>query len=241
MRSSPAESRSGQPSLEIHRRLDEIGSSDDFQRAAAGALPSIAADIDDLVEAVVADPDACLEASHGSYQHPNGFEKLLIASGSEAVKILIHTWTSDSVEQALSSEHVHNHRWPFATLVLRGSYRFEVFTLEGEEQTMFRYGYESAGDSEHYHLVPAGQAGGSLSIAFDLVSGAVASSSSSVLHRVVPIEFPITTLFIQGAPDQQQTTVLTDDPVEEVGELPVTRMDIDEWRRRVAARLDTFD
>ncbi|QKW06319.1 hypothetical protein HUT18_07795 [Streptomyces sp. NA04227] len=51
-----------------------------------------------------------------AFVHPNGFVKLPLARTEDgATRLFLHVWRADSVDG-----DVHDHRWPFASVVLRG-------------------------------------------------------------------------------------------------------------------------
>jgi hypothetical protein len=211
-----------------------------FARAAPAILRGIAGRLDELEAEVTASPDLVSAAASGSYNHPNGFEKLLLMTGPEKTKLLLHTWTEESLADAAAAEHSHNHRWPFATLVLMGAYRFESYDVESTGAA-FRYRYVSAGDGDNYALVSHGRAALLPELSFELRPACTCVSDSGTVHRVVPIETPLVTLFLQGRPDREETTVVAEEPTDRTGELPIHRLTEAEWKARLSLRLRMLD
>lgn len=221
---------------ELGRHLEEPG---EFVASAPARLREIAAQLPDLAESIMESPQRSADAASGSYDHPNGFEKLLLTTTCGAWKYLLHTWTPQSLEQAVAAEHSHNHRWPFATLVLRGAYRFETFQVTASTTGAgFLYRYMSAGADRHYRLLEMGRAQLSAALAFDLRAGCVCVSDSATVHRVVPLETPVMTLFVQGPPDRAETMVVSDKPASRTGEVSINRFSISEWRARLSKRIE---
>lgn len=78
-----------------------------------------------------------------AYEHENGFEKVTLGRDPVTGALLrAHFWSRvGSAEQARPAGNLHNHRWDFASMVLRGGLRIARFveSLEGEPFTHYRY------------------------------------------------------------------------------------------------------
>ena len=191
-----------------------------------------------VFEEVRANSEAARAAAHGSYLHDNGFEKLLLRSWPNGERLLLHHWTASSWEGARSAEHVHNHRWPFAALMMRGGYRSYVVEMGPRAETLYRrFSYGSSQGGEYYALEPAGEARASTIISFDVLPGALNVFSSSMLHRLDLLETPTVTLFLQGAPEHADVTVLAEEVPLTSGRLRAARYSVPEWEHAVGAAL----
>ncbi len=91
-----------------------------LERIHAAALPR-------MVELLL-DPGSLAEVSAtASYEHPNGFDKLVLAALPSGHKVVLHAWPAAPAGRARADANVHNHRWHFATRVLLGSYSFTEY------------------------------------------------------------------------------------------------------------------
>jgi hypothetical protein len=73
----------------------------------------------------VAEDEGLLSASAAaSYRHANGFVKIVLAS-SPLWALRLHLHNRDGTFAA--AEHIHDHRWPFASTILRGTLVEERF------------------------------------------------------------------------------------------------------------------
>lgn len=220
---------------DVFEELDKPG---DFMEVAPARLRLVVNALAKVGETLLRDDKRLAAAAAGSYRHPNGFEKLLLFESSSNWKFLLHSWDRESFEEAFAAEHEHNHRWPFVTLILRGSYRFESFDITANPSgDAYLYRYMSAGPSSVYSLLDAGKADSRLALSADLRAGSVCLSNSATVHRVVPVDFPLMTLFVQGPPDRTETSVVTHEPATKTGEIALERFTADEWRERLALRL----
>jgi hypothetical protein len=210
--------------------------SGDFIRVAPDTLRWLSNDLALLRDETNAQTNA-EEMAHGSYRHPNGFEKILLAELPKGIKLLIHVWTTETLANASAAEHIHNHRWPFATLILAGSYRFETYQVDEEAGADFLYRYASPGASDTFTLSLSGRAKLTDQISFDLLTDAICTSDSATVHRVIPVALPLVTLFLQGPPDRKATTVVSPTAVEAPDAHPIERLDLQQWRECIETHL----
>ena len=80
----------------------------------------------DLLTAILNDNESLAEISARSYQHGNGFLKVVLLD--RGYKLRLHIWfAGQSCE-----ENIHDHRWSFSSLVLSGALVSEIWL---DEQT----------------------------------------------------------------------------------------------------------
>lgn len=194
-----------------------------------------------LIKEVASSPTLKREAAVGSYQHPNGFQKLLLLRSKREAKLLLHSWSEASLDRAVAADHAHNHRWPFATLVLMGAYRFECFhAVPQATGDHHHYRYRSPGDESAFELELVGRANLAPALSFELGPGAACWSDSSTIHRVGFVRTPLHTLFVQGSPDRSETRVITPEPAQETGAVAISRFSPDEWQERACAVIEAL-
>lgn len=144
--------------------------------------------------------DKCLG---NSYRHANGFDKIVLLSGSN-FKLRLHRFVPDD-KQVPPAEHVHNHRWPFASHILQGKLNMDLFEeTENTSACLFhKYIYNSdkidGGFSAEYMGINNVSC-----VARDVQyeSGTTYSMEPEELHRIrqdVALA-PTTTLMLTGKP-----------------------------------------
>jgi hypothetical protein len=84
-------------------------------------------DYEAVLREIACDPALLARSAARSYTHANGFTKIVLARGAcWALRLHIH-----AEGDRPAAYHVHDHRWPFASTVLRGTFmedRFEVMS-----------------------------------------------------------------------------------------------------------------
>src|SRR6185437_9348727 len=78
-----------------------------------------------LLDFLMSSPPAIERIAASSYPHSNGFDKFLL-SETATCKLRLHIWWNgiDGIESDL-----HNHNWDFASHILCGSLRTELFDI----------------------------------------------------------------------------------------------------------------
>lgn len=115
--------------------------------------------IEDLAEALeIINQDQELHRLIGerSYNHDNGFYKLVLLHTQDGYKVRIHVFSNG----LRGAENFHNHRWAFNSLVIAGKLNFDVATVQENEDGEFeQWFYHKEGDifnlletGKHYDL-----------------------------------------------------------------------------------------
>jgi len=96
-------------------------------RRAAAAIRADPDLVAGLLREIISDRRLAADVSRRSYWHSNGFAKLVVHVSDEPdFRLRLHVWPADGRHGA-GYENVHNHRWPFASIVLGGAIRVEHF------------------------------------------------------------------------------------------------------------------
>ena len=166
-----------------------------------------------ILELIRADPARLIVAARASYRHRNGFDKIVLAAppGSQ-LKLVLHLWRQDEV---VGRDHIHNHRWDFASVVLLGALQLELYKRDAEGATYIRMKYRKArslNDGTRYRLEPCGTMPVSAAASAILTVGSTYTWSARLLHRAWALPGTTTaTLIVQGPPVRNRTSVLVDD------------------------------
>jgi hypothetical protein len=96
-------------------------------RRAAAAIRSDLGIVARLLDGIRSDRTLAANVSRRSYWHSNGFAKLVVHVNDEPdFRLRLHVWPADD-RRGSGYENIHNHRWPFASIVLAGAIRVEQF------------------------------------------------------------------------------------------------------------------
>jgi hypothetical protein len=177
-----------------------------------------------LLDMVRTDPSLTDEVAARSYWHSNGFAKLLVhLDPATDVRLRLHVWSAD---RAAGYENVHDHRWPFASMVLCGALEVEEFSdVDADRPGAVRctaLRYDGADGRPDNRLVPTGKTG--LRSMGRRRYGAPGTHvcDTGVLHAVRALDGPLTsTLVVQGAARSRTARVyqrVDRAPLEDTGE-----------------------
>lgn len=159
-----------------------------------------------LIDSAADRPSQVAECARRSYRHALGFEKIMLMVGARASTLRLHVWRPADVP-AHAAEHIHNHRFEFASAVLRGSVAMETFTPHpgGTPMTAFE---ESIGtDGRSWVMRPRGQERLRKTMDLRLAAGTLYQMDAEAMHRVTndPSRRTIT-LFLEAASGHGRTT-----------------------------------
>lgn len=159
------------------------------------------------IDALLGDSTAIDVIAARSYEHPNGFRKIVLGADKDGSKLRLHVWPSNFLG---TESNVHNHRWSFSTLVLVGGmtstwHNLTVSKTEGQEFHRFRYRPGSPGGE--YELVDDGLAYAKSVSTRSLTPGESYWIRAEQLHSVL-VQPGTMTLVDQDAPTREYTDVL---------------------------------
>lgn len=164
---------------ELAAATDNCGA---LHRALGGILARFP--VPPMIDALLKNERWLSAVARDSYEHTNGFDKLVLVSQQTGGKLRLHVWWGGDRTIQIE-EHIHNHRWNFATKILVGHYRYEIYQPSlGPGMRYYRHRYEPVSDDGAFQLTSEGRDG------LELVNTGIVSSMSgyalhsSVLHRV---------------------------------------------------------
>jgi hypothetical protein len=195
----------------------------------------------DLIKNVLNNEAHINDVSKMSYRHINGFDKIVLySSGDNLFKLRLHIWWP--TEAAYSREHIHNHRWDFATYIVLGSYRLETYVQSKEGEPVYSYSYWSPENQSTYKMVPRGCTHAKKMFDVNVFKGNIYQLEHSVLHRVTQLTKSGTvSLVLQGPPLNRNTRVLTDSLVLNPSSMPAERFSINSIATKLEGCLDLLN
>jgi hypothetical protein len=94
-----------------------------------------------IIQYLHEDTAALAAVASESYFHANGFAKIVLASSADTLeKIRVHVWSAGYSSEPSDSGDAHDHRWPFSSVPLMGSFREARFieTASGADKYLYR-------------------------------------------------------------------------------------------------------
>jgi hypothetical protein len=95
-----------------------------------------------LIHLILKDSDAMEAVRKASYFHQNGFHKIVLLS-MKNFKLRLHHFGAGA---HIPMENIHDHRWPFASTILNGKLRMDLFEVNNEAahgEDLIHYRYDS--------------------------------------------------------------------------------------------------
>lgn len=154
----------------------------------AHVAEQVLADLDvlDLLESCTRDRQVLSAISEDSYIHANGFYRISLPGiKSSQVRIRLHVWHEYLPINLIDTyPDAHNHKWPFASRVLRGGLAHQIIRVVRNEGPYHHFRHVDLGD--RYELIPAGRASLEV-IGLDITaSGTIYNMTPETIHRATP-------------------------------------------------------
>jgi hypothetical protein len=96
-----------------------------------------------LIKMICSKPDRLAKTVEASYYHENGFHKIVLLEG-RTFKLRLHHFGASA---RIPMENIHDHRWSFASTILSGELKMDLFTI-GSKETQTEEVYHFKYDSE---------------------------------------------------------------------------------------------
>ncbi len=156
----------------------------------------------ELLEAILKDTSSLKQICQRSYQHGNGFLKVVLLD--RGYKLRLHIWfAGQSCE-----ENIHDHRWSFSSLVLSGALVSEIWLDEQTGHCFEEYQYHAATKQQ----APFKISTGAKFLKLDHVQTNTAGDSyvmpKGKLHRIINPGHQLVATIMCSAPTEQGTTRL---------------------------------
>lgn len=165
--------------------------------------------LDALIDEAEREPDRCERYARLSYRHALGFEKIVLMDGAPQYMLRAHVWRpSDGGADSGPAEHVHNHRFAFASSVMRGELAMTVFGPDPSGTAMSRFREELSPGDEGWVLSGAGEDRLGVTSELHLTAGVDYFLSPDALHHILPAAHLETVTFcLETASVRQRTDV----------------------------------
>jgi hypothetical protein len=196
------------PSALAHDPLSGLPDHFYRQHAALAALHSKARELRDdprvlrsSLELLRSDRAMLKAVARRSYQHANGFAKIVLHEGG-GYRVRLHVWQPKPPDYGADT-NPHGHRWEFASWIVVGVLREEIFAEAASGRRHRRFAYHGTPD-----LHPAGEAALRRMRTIERRAGDVYGRGRGVVHTVSPAMTDlVVTLVLQGPTDVEPTPV----------------------------------
>ncbi|NEC88786.1 hypothetical protein [Streptomyces sp. SID12501] len=166
-----------------------------------------------LVEALIlqveADrPDTARRAAL-SYDHALGFSKLMLLTGEPDYMLRAHIWSAGpAIRTHNDPEHIHNHRFAFASAVLRGALRMRIYVPDPQGEPVAAYREEIGPGDTAWQITDAGTARLRMAADLRLEAGSRYCLDADTRHQVALTPgLSTVTCFLETAALRQTTDV----------------------------------
>lgn len=165
-----------------------------------------AAMIRTLIQQILNDPELLQSVSSRSYQHGNGFLKVVLLD--RGYKLRLHIWFAGQA----CEENIHDHRWSFASHILAGTLRSEIWrdvdTCQTSNLLADEYEYHAAQASQTAYKTQKGQCQLALEAEVAYHAGQSYVMPEETLHRIINPGHALVATIMCTAPTAQGTTRL---------------------------------
>ena len=153
--------------------------------------------LSDLIKDILQDDLLCKQIASRSYFHYNGFDKIIIHE-SVMCKLRLHIWWASNVEY---KENIHDHRWNFASWIVKGEYINEIYREDKDWGELYReYYYKPKKEKQNYALEFVGLTQLRKESIEKLEEGKISLCNIGNLHKVTPLMgINTVTLFLQSS------------------------------------------
>lgn len=174
--------------------------------------------VSNLLEAILVDDKHLGSIASRSYAHYNNFDKLVLISSLEPrYDLRMHVWWPKPYTKA--TENIHNHKWDFSSVLLKGSYSFELYEESTNGREMYEYDYVTRSGSDTYQMPFLRRANLELMSEGCMRAGDSYSLPHNILHRVICDHSTTTvSLIIRGRKKKDRASVFT----QEISEIDQT-------------------
>ena len=156
----------------------------------------------ELLTAILVDQNTLEAVSARSYQHGNGFLKVVLLD--RGYKLRLHIWFAGEP----CEENIHDHRWSFSSLVLTGSLTSEIWKDDQTGQLFHEYQYHAATKQQEPFKTEIGLQNLKLDHVQTNVVGESYVMPKRKLHRIINPGHQLVATMMCSAPTEQGTTRL---------------------------------
>lgn len=193
-----------------------------------------------LLRSALSDSDSLHLIASKSYKHYNNFDKIVLVSCAElAYDLRLHVWWPNG--QKITRENVHDHKWNFSSVVLKGGYSFEEYEPSAIGVDMYEYRYSTRVGVVRYRMPFIRHTKLNRVSTGRRIEGHAYTLNHDVLHRVIcHTQEPTVTLVVRGRTMKEHARVFSDVPNENSLSIASPVFSVPELREKFAQLLRLF-
>jgi len=161
----------------------------------------------DLIGSVLASDGLTETLAHRSYPHPLGFDKIILLSEQPLGQLRLHVWWP---ETARRREHVHDHRFSFASFVVTGEVRMRVYRPSDDGEALVHFRETSVAAEGVWDFQRLGDESLRMCIKADLGAGSTYAMPADALHRIDASPQLTATLFLETRAVRGHSSIYVD-------------------------------
>jgi hypothetical protein len=163
-----------------------------------------------ILDLALSDTDYLSFIASSSYTHYNNFDKFRLLSDNElAYDLRLHIWWPGS--HKTNKENIHDHRWDFSSVILKGEYSFELYETAGKGIEVYEYRYSNFAGAIPYSMPLIRKAKLNCVMLGKKKLGDAYTLKHNIIHRVTCNTDDITaTLVLRGHTMKNHARVFTD-------------------------------
>ena len=185
--------------------------------------------LDVMLRSLLADDAKLAEIANQSYQHGNGFQKIILG-GTDHGRLRLHVWGPEGYPD----ECIHDHRFDLESTVILGQLNHRLFTptsTPGIGQTFDAFAYHSKAGETHSSFQHVGKQTLAETGALTVRAGESYTLPYDTLHLANPGGlYGAATLLFEALPHKQQAAVVYQNGHEIKASYELPRMTTDELR-----------
>jgi hypothetical protein len=184
-----------------------------------------------LLDAIGRDDRAASQVAAASTRHVLGFDKFVLLSlgGSE---LRMHVWWPGDLRRR---EHIHNHRFPFASVVLAGTLRSQMFELAESGRKMIHFHETSSRPDDGWRFQRVGSVSIRECLSVEVTPGSAYTMGIDLFHRVEPGSELTATLVLRPPNRRSHSSVLIDPTGSPPAPAPMNPFSVAEFAAKLCA------
>ncbi|MCB0537326.1 MAG: hypothetical protein KDE33_07325 [Bacteroidetes bacterium] len=167
-----------------------------------------------LVKLLLENDEAIKQIQAASYVHHNGFRKIVLLE-TKYFKLRLHVF--EPIGKIVAQENIHDHRWPFASVCLKGNFMCKLFEcMEFGDAKFNHYLYRPVGTNDSYSVQANGNGALHESSLLRIKKDTGYYQPENTLHQVVNRSGErVITLVITGTPVKDTCNLYSEKEFEE--------------------------
>ncbi len=185
----------------------------------------------DILDTVLANESLAAELAARSYRHALDFDKYILFSEPPFAQLRLHVWFA---EDARRQEHVHNHRFGFASVIVHGRIRAYLYSPDADGSPHQHYRESAERQEQRWKFEDLGATRLATSMVVEIPAGGYHMVAPATMHHIeVPANEAAVTLFVETSSVRASSSVF----VPQGGESLEGRRQVVYARSEVQARL----